>query len=82
VFREHSIDPGSIVDVATDKDVVRVPLKGCKVSEISGIGQKIQIDDPALVLRDPVQDKIRSNKSSPAGDENWMRTTRHIFEPL
>jgi hypothetical protein len=58
VFGEDSIDLGPVVDIASDKDVAGVPFEGCKVTEIPGIGQEIEINDPALVLRDPVQDEI------------------------
>src|ERR1700690_3639364 len=52
-----------VADVAAHKDVARIILERCEIFQIARIGQLIQINHSLIVLREPVEDEIRTNKA-------------------
>src|SRR5215472_9976243 len=52
-------------------------FNGCQVAQVACITQEIEINDAAPVLRNPMQNKVGSNESGPAGNENWPCPSLH-----
>jgi len=43
-----------------------------QVVEVARVGELVEIQNAGLLLRDPLQDEIRANKTGAAGDENQI----------
>jgi hypothetical protein len=43
---------------------------GIQVVQITGIGERIEIDDPGRLIRKPLQDEIGADETGAAGYEN------------
>jgi hypothetical protein len=76
---ENVAEMCAIDNVTANKLVTRVTLDGCKVLQISGIGQLVQNHHRGSTLCQPLQDKIGTNKTGSAGYHN-MRVQRRSFE--
>lgn len=50
--------------------MARIALKGGEVLEVAGVGQGVQVYDGVVRLRQPVKDKVTSDKAGATGDEN------------
>src|SRR6516162_2390002 len=66
VFGEQPGDHRTIADVAFHEDMQRIALERGQVAKISGIGQQIEIDYWTVVLRNPMENEIRSDESCAA----------------
>jgi hypothetical protein len=78
VFVEQLVDERTIADITIHEDVIGIAFKQCQVTRVSSISQQIQIDYSSLVLRNPMQNKVRSNKSGPAGNNDVHRLILRI----
>ena len=47
-----------------------ITINGDKVLQIAGVGQLIEINDGILPERDPIENKVGTNESGAAGDED------------
>src|SRR5580704_13085723 len=63
VIGEQPVHGLAVADIAPDEDMVGVALKRSEVAQVACIGEKIEVDHPAFVLRNPIKNEIRSNKS-------------------
>src|SRR6266852_1850215 len=62
-------DERGIADIAMHKCVRRVVAHGIQVAQITGIGERIEIDDARGLIRKPLQDEIGADETGAAGYE-------------
>ena len=55
-----------IADIAAHKDVARIIIERGEVFQIPCVGQLVQIDHGLIALREPVQHKVRTDKTRTA----------------
>ena len=72
VLGEQFGDEVEVADVALDEDVARITLQGGEVLEVAGVGQRVEVDDRFIRLRQPVEDEIAADEAGAAGDENHL----------
>ena len=72
VLGEQFGDEVEIADVALDEDVARIALQSGEVLEVAGVGQRIEVDDRFIRLRQPVEDEIAADEAGAAGDKNLL----------
>src|SRR5205807_7657943 len=73
------LDGGGIADIAPDKCVVRILSNLCQIGQIPCISQLVVINELViLALCQNVADEIGADKSRPARNQNFHRSTRSV----
>ena len=75
VLGEQPGDELEIADVALDEVVARVAAQGCEVFEVAGVGERVEVDDGFIGLRQPVEDEVAADEARCASDKN------HFYPP-
>ena len=70
VCLEQLVDQCPVADIAVDKDVPRVIAQRCEIAEITGVSERVQIDDRLVMLCAPVEHEVGADKSGSAGNED------------
>ena len=67
-------DEVEVADVALDEEVARIATQRCEILEVAGVGQRVEVDDGLIGLRQPVEDEIAADEAGTAGDEDHLLT--------
>ena len=76
VCREQPIDEIGITDAAMGENIARIACEVGEVCWISGVGERVQIDEPrqrGVLLGEPLADEIRTDEAAAAGAEEILR---------
>jgi hypothetical protein len=73
-------DQVAIANVAVDEVIPRVSTNRFEVSQITRVGQLVEIGEGSLFGRKPMQDEIRPDKAGSAGDDYRVIHSRFDFK--
>ena len=81
VMVQQLADEQRIPNIAPDKNMFGIPINGRQVTDISGIGELVEIDDP-LPRGAPGQHIAGTDKPRASGYKNCLHsdTSRHVWE--
>ena len=63
-------DEVEVADVALDENVAGIATQAGEILEVAGVGQRVEVDDRLVGLRQPVEDEIAADETGTAGDED------------
>ena len=70
---EQLVEQGAVIDVAFDEDMAQVAGQRLQVGQVAGVGQRVEVDDALVALREPVEHEVAADETGAAGDKNGHR---------
>src|ERR1700722_7881706 len=67
---QQLVDKGAVLNISPDEVIARPVGNRQQVAQISGVGQLVQVDQRRSYRVEPVQNKMRADKSGAARDKN------------
>ena len=72
VLREKFDDEGTVTNIASHKDVVRIALERSQILKVSRVGKLVEIDDGCRFRFDPIENEVGADKAGAASDEDGV----------
>ena len=70
VSAQQAPDQRAVADIAVHEVVARVARNACKIVQVAGIGQLVEVDDRLVMLRQPVEHEVGTNEAGTTGHKD------------